>query len=136
MSSKIASIILSVLLTLVSFWGLVSFSESTENEIRNRYELVNKIPLSGLKREVIDVLVLGQGPMYDNFVHLWTTQYLGSQELLQENPDILASQLWKYFTNIKSESFISYHVLGSFSFQTLRVMSPYCFKRMMMPDGG
>lgn len=137
MSSKISSVILSVLLMFISCFGLFIFSEKTEDEIRNRYELVNKIPLSGLKREVIDVLVLGQAPIYDNFVHLWTTQYLGSQELLQENPDILASKLREVLhLNIKSESF---YLLSCFRFifhfKRPELCHPIALKGMqVMPD--
>ena len=90
------------------------FAKTTNSIISSRYQLINEIPLSSLKREIIDVIMLGQSPLYDNFVHLWTTQYLGSDDILEIDPVTVSMHLDKLLNlKIQSESF---YTLGCFRF--------------------
>jgi hypothetical protein len=63
---------------------------------------------------VTNTILLGQSELYDDFIHLWTTQYLGSEELLEYSPEVVLKELEKILPlQIKSESF---YLLSCFRF--------------------
>ena len=114
MKKKYISIIASISFLLLGLWQTDRFAKMTTDEVNSRFGLINEVPLSSIDRKVINAILLGQGQLYDNFVHLWTTQYLGSDEILEEDPVLVSLHLDKLLRlGIQSESF---YLLSCFRF--------------------
>lgn len=71
------------------------FSEATLTEITERKDIGEHPPFASLQRPIINVILLGQKELYDDFIHLWTTQYLASKEILNLDPKKLEQNLRK-----------------------------------------
>ena len=85
-----------VLFILLLFFGASwdHYAAGTVDEIRSRKDDIGKHPpFSSLQRPIINVLLLGQKELYDDFIHLWTTQYLVSKEILNKDPKKLEQTL-------------------------------------------
>ncbi|MCY4380364.1 MAG: hypothetical protein OXC40_02180 [Proteobacteria bacterium] len=80
---------ISLVFSCLVFAGLfVFFADKTYPVIQKRKERIgDHPPLVGLPRNVINVMLLGQGPLYDDFIHLWTTQYLVDNKFVERNPE-------------------------------------------------
>ena len=81
-------------------------AKSTHKEVISRYADIEHPPLSSIDRRVINAIFLGQSPLYDNFIHLWSTQYLGDKQIIKTDPEKLFKEISKLLPrHIHSESF-------------------------------
>lgn len=106
--------ILTPLLLCLSAYGSYVFAQRTFPEVMGRYELMTSVPLANVDRRVLDLMTLGHKELYDNFLHIWTTQYLGSDKIMDHDPDVVAEEVYKLLhLKVKSESF---YLLSCFRF--------------------
>ena len=89
-------LLLMVTCLLLSGAGFYQVSSLTYPVVHDRKENMGDYPpFLNLPREVIDVIFLGQSALYDNFMLLWLTQYIGPSYSLNHNPEELEVVLRK-----------------------------------------
>ena len=91
------------MLLVVSMYGVYHFATETITEVRERKDLGDYPPLSGLDRRIINIMLLGQSALYDDFIHLWTTQYLTKPGILKKDPKEL-EQILRRIAQLKIRS--------------------------------
>lgn len=88
-----------------SAYGILLFGKSTQNEVEGRHDFYFDLPLASLDPQMIDLMLLGHYEIYENFVHISTNQYLGTNRILERPPEKLHEALKKLFhLKIKSAS--------------------------------
>ena len=81
--------IIIILLALSSFYSWSYFSQSSLDFHLQNKQRKDHPPLASLQRPIIDFILLGQKQLYDDFVLLWTVQYLVNPDLLSVSPEEL-----------------------------------------------
>lgn len=103
---KLLNTLIPILVAALSGLSVNHFADKTHKEVEGRYELINHLPLSSLDRKIVNIILLGQSELYDDFAHIWTTQYLGSEEILELDPELVLSKIQDLMhLNLQSESF-------------------------------
>ena len=106
MVRQLLSFITTVCILATGFYMLWQASFSTKAELESRYKPMTRIPFASIDKRIINAVLLGHGIIYDNFIHLWVTQFLSSEETLTQDPDKVSAHLKKLLPlKIKSESF-------------------------------
>lgn len=89
-------LLLMITCLVLSGAGFYQVSSLTYPVVHDRKEDMGDYPpFLNLPREVIDVIFLGQSALYDNFMLLWLTQYIGPSYSLNHNPEELEVVLRK-----------------------------------------
>lgn len=101
------TVLLVLLVLTAASWN--HFSTETLAEINERKNIGEHPPFSSLQRPIINVLLLGQKELYDDFIHLWTTQYLASKEIFKKDPKQL-EQILRRIAHLKVRSPYFYQV--------------------------
>lgn len=130
------------LLLLVAWFGLlvagwISVSAKTFESARASYRLVEPPPLSQLDRRILDIATLGFKGVYDDFLSIWSIQFLADENIKAQDPGILFNAM-KAITRQRPQ-IESIYLLSCFVF-TFDLQKPeYCKELIIdgmaaMPD--
>lgn len=69
--------------------GWVSISQRTYESARASYRLVEPPPLSQLDRRILDIVTLGFKGVYDDFLSIWSIQFLADESVKSQDPELV-----------------------------------------------
>lgn len=73
---RFLSIVAPLLILALSAAALVGTNQARIDRLKAQYDLFQAPPLAGLKTSLVNFLLLGQKPVYDDFISIWLLQAL------------------------------------------------------------
>lgn len=79
MRSRFLSFVIPVVILALSAGILLRTNQSRIDRLKGEYDLFQAPPLAGMKTSLVNLLLLGQKPVYDDFISIWLLQALVDQ---------------------------------------------------------